>query len=98
MIISFGNRVAFDIFHDGESKKIPREFWRRAVHLLDVMDAVDVLDELKTKGFPPSIRLHTLKGARKGEFAIDINKLAGWRITFKFEDSIFFDVKIENYH
>ncbi len=62
------------------------------------MDAASSLDELQRKGFPPSLRLHKLKGDRKNEFAIDINKISGWRITFVFRDSDFYDVKIENDH
>lgn len=98
MIKEFGNRIAFDLFHSGNTKKLPKEYWQRAIYLLDIMDAVDSLEDLKFKGFPPSVRLHKLHGARKDEFAIDINKLSGWRITFKFVSNDFYDVKIEDYH
>jgi toxin HigB-1 len=98
VIKEFGNKIAFDLFHIGKTKKLPFELWQRAIFLLDIMDAVTSLDELQKKGFPPSIRLHKLKGNRKNEFAIDINKISGWRITFIFKDNDFFDVKIENYH
>ena len=98
MIRDFGNKIASDIFHKGSSKTLPRPYWRRAVHLLEVMDVVDSLDELKKQGFPPSVRLHPLKGARKSEWAIDIHKTSGWRITFKFEENEFIEVKIEDYH
>lgn len=98
MIKEFGNKVAFDLFHDGKTKKLPFDLWKRAFFLLDIMDAISSLDELQRKGFPPSLRLHKLKGDRKNEFAIDINKISGWRITFVFRDSEFYDVKIENYH
>jgi len=53
---------------------------------------------LKSKGFPPSLRLHRLRHDRKGEFAIDIDKISGWRITFRFEAGEFIEVKVENYH
>jgi len=76
----------------------PRQYWKRAIHLLEVMDAVESFDELKTKGFPPSVRLHPLSGASKGEWAIDIHKTSGRRITFRFEKNEFSDVKIEDYH
>ena len=98
MIKEFGNSIAFDLFQSGKTKKLPGELWKRATYLLDVMDAVTSLDELQRKGFPPSLRLHKLKGSRKNEFAIDVNKLSGWRITFLFKDNDFYDVKIENYH
>lgn len=98
VIKEFGNKIAFDLFHIGKTKKLPVELWQRAIFLLDIMDAVTSFDELQKKGFSPSIRLHKLKGNRKNEFAIDINKISGWRITFIFKDIDFFDVKIENYH
>jgi plasmid maintenance system killer protein len=98
VIKEFGNRIAFDLFHSGRTKKLPVELWQRAIYLLDVMDAITSLDELQREGFPPSLRLHKLKGSRKDEFAIDINKMSGWRITFIFDENDFFDVKIENYH
>ncbi len=62
------------------------------------MEAVDSIEELKIKAFPPSIRLHPLKGSRKGEFAIDIHKTDGWRLTFTFKGSEFSMVSVENYH
>jgi plasmid maintenance system killer protein len=98
MIQYFGNKIAYQLFHEGMCKGLPRPYWKRALHLLEVMDAVESLDDLKMKGFPPSIRLHPLTANRKGEWAIDIHKLSGWRITFRFIDHEFTDVKIEDYH
>lgn len=98
MIKDFGNKAAFDLFHYGKSKQLPNEYQKRAIFLLDILDAVESLEDLKSKGFPPSLRLHKLKGERKDEFAIDINKLSGWRITFRFVEKDFYGVKVKNYH
>jgi toxin HigB-1 len=98
LIRNFGNKAAADLFHKGQCKALPQKHWQRAVDLLDIMEAVDSLDDLKVRGFPPSLRLHKLKGARKDEFAIDIHKTDGWRVTFRFEGNEFVEVKIENYH
>jgi plasmid maintenance system killer protein len=98
LIRYFGNKAASDLYHNGSCKGLPRAFWRRGIHLLEVMDAVDNLDDLVVKGFPPSIRLHQLKGVRRNEWAIDIHKTSGWRITFQVEGGEFVGVKIENYH
>lgn len=98
MIKAFGNKTASELFHKGQSKALPRTFWQRAIDLLDVMEAVDSLEDLKKESFPPSIRLHPLKGSRKGEWAIDIHKTEGWRITFHWESNQFTNVKIEDYH
>ncbi len=98
MIRYFGNKLASDLYHKGSCKGLPQKFWQRAIHLLDVMDAVENFEDLKVKGYPPSIRLHPLSGDRKGEWAIDIHKTSGWRITFRFEKDEFVGVKIEDYH
>ncbi|GIL18604.1 MAG: hypothetical protein BroJett040_23550 [Oligoflexia bacterium] len=98
MIKYFGNKIASDLYHKGVCRTLPRQFWKRAIHLLEIMEAVEDLEELKRKGFPPNIRLHQLSGNRKGEWAIDIHKTSGWRITFRFENSEFIDVKVEDYH
>jgi plasmid maintenance system killer protein len=98
MIESYGNAEAQRIFEDGKAKKLPTSLLKRAIQLLDIMDNVESLNDLKSKGFPPNIRLHALKGDNKGRYAIDINKLEGWRITFEFKDNKFIRVVVENYH
>lgn len=98
MIKDCGNKIAYDLFHYGETKKLPSQYWQRAIYLMDIMDSVDSLRELDSNGFPTALRLHKLKGNRKNEFAIDIHKLSGWRITFKFIDNDFYELKIEDYH
>jgi len=45
---------------------------------------------------PPSNRLEALKGARKGQFSIRINRQ--WRICFAWHDGHAFDVEITDYH
>ena len=98
LIRSFANKIADDMFHKGKNKSLPRKHWQRAIDLLDVMEAVESLEDLKHRGHPPSVRLHQLKGKRSQEWAIDIHKTDGWRITFKFVEKEFTDVKIEDYH
>ncbi len=98
MIESYGNAEAQRIFEDGKAKKLPNKFLKRAILLLDIMDNVDSLKDLKIKTFPPDIRLHPLKGNMKGRYAIDISKTDGWRITFEFSDNKFVRIAVENYH
>lgn len=61
--------------------------------LLDVMNNTSDLNALKV---PPGNRLKELEPPRKGTWSVRINDQ--WRITFKFHDGDFFDVKIEDYH
>lgn len=99
MIENWGNKIAQDIWERGASPKIPREIHLRARVLLNIMNSTDSLKDLRIKGEPPGLRLHQLKGERKGEWAMDIvNKTCPWRIVFKFKSGKFLDVKIEDYH
>lgn len=102
MIESFSRgkkgKVAKDIWTDDFSRAFPRQFHLRAKFLLQVMYTTKSLDDLKYQGEPPALRLHKLKGDRKGELAIDIDKVSGWRITFEYIDNKFVNVGIEDYH
>jgi toxin HigB-1 len=96
MIKNFDNRTAEDIWENSSSKSLPKELWLRAKALLTIMHSTSSINDLKIKGQPPNIRLHKLKGDRKGEWSVTI-KLP-YAITFKFKNGEFSDVKIENYH
>lgn len=96
MITSFTGKVAKDIWQTNQSKTLPRAYWMRAKALLTIMHSTSTLDDLRIEGEPPDIRLHKLKGNRKGQWSITI-KLP-WCITFNYQGSEFSDVKIENYH
>ena len=76
---------------------MPVKHWQRAIDLLDIMESVDNFNDLEKGGFPPSLRLHKLKGARSDQWAIDIHKTDGWRITFIFDANEFCHVSVENY-
>jgi len=45
---------------------------------------------------PPSNQLEALKGDRKGQHSIRINKQ--WRVCFAWKDGDAFDVEIADYH
>lgn len=97
-IENWGNRVAKQLFENETTKGLPLEHHARARFLLEMMIVVDNVNQLVAVGTPPALRPHKLKGDRKGTMAIDIDKVSGWRITFKFIDGKFADVAIENYH
>jgi toxin HigB-1 len=44
----------------------------------------------------PTFRLHSLKGIRKGVWAVTVR--ANWRVTFRFEGGDAYDVDLEDYH
>ena len=44
----------------------------------------------------PGFRLHWLKGALKGHYAVSVS--GNWRVTFRFEDGFAVDVDYPDYH
>lgn len=60
---------------------------------LAMLDAVGGLDDLK---IPPANRLEALKGNRKGQHSIRINKQ--WRLCFRWQDGAAWEVEIVDYH
>jgi proteic killer suppression protein len=44
----------------------------------------------------PAHRLHPLKGDRRGEWAVDADRM--WRVTFRFDGRDCYDVNYEDYH
>jgi proteic killer suppression protein len=96
MITSFAGRTSREIWEHGQSKSLPREHWLRAKALLTIMHSTRMLEDLRIRGEPPTIRLHKLSGDRSGYWSVTI-KLP-WCITFRFDKGEFSDVRIENYH
>lgn len=96
MIVSFGNKLAKEIWEKNSAKALPKELWIRSKALLTIMHNTSTIDDLKIKGQPPNIRLHKLRGDRKDEWSVTIQ--LPWAITFKFKNGEFSEVKIENYH
>ena len=61
MITSFGNQATADLFNginSRNSRKISSEITQKALNKLDILNAVEKLDELKN---PPGNRLEALK-------------------------------------
>lgn len=96
MIESIKGKTTQDIFDGVNSKaarKVPKDLHERSRDLLDSLNAIVRVDDLKT---PPSNRLHKLKGDLKEFWSISIN--SQWRIIFKWDGSNANDVEIIDYH
>ena len=96
MIVSFGNRLAEDLFDD-RSTRIIRAFppeLRRAARrkLLYLHDAA----ELRDLRVPPGNRLEGLKGRFAGCYSIRINDQ--WRVVFRWENGSAAGVQVIDYH
>ena len=96
MIISFGDKATSDLFNGINSRavrKIPSNITKIALRKLDLLNAVEQLDELK---IPPGNRLESLKGDLKGFYSIRINNQ--WRIIFQWNNGNVSLVQIIDYH
>ena len=70
-----------------------RAFERQARRRLLYLNQAVSLEDLRV---PPSNHLEALKGSRKGQYSIRVNKQ--WRICFKWQRGHAFDVEITDYH
>jgi len=96
MIISFGDKATADLFNGISSRwvrKLPNQIHETALYKLDVINAAQNIDDLKS---PPGNRLERLKGDLNGFHSIRIN--SQWRIVFRWEASAAHDVQIVDYH
>jgi len=92
VIKSFRCKKTAKLFADMDVSAF-RAFERPARRRLLYLNQAIVLDDLR---IPPSNHLEALKGDRKGQFSIRINKQ--WRICFSWQDGYAFDVEITDYH
>ena len=93
MIKSFADKETQALWMGKFSKKIPPELQKKAQMKLGMLNNIKEIKELKV---PPSNKLHSLDGDRKGQFAISINDQ--WRVCFSFHAGDAFDVEIVDYH
>ena len=93
MIISFACKETEKIWQGVQSRKFPAAIQDRALMKLGWIDAANTVQDLRV---PPSNNLEVLKGDRKGQMSIRINKQ--WRICFVFEKGDAYDVEIVDYH
>ena len=96
MIVSFGNRATSDLFHgisSSRARRIPNQIREVALHKLDVLNAAQSLDDLKSS---PGNRLELLRGDFAGFHSIRINNQ--WRIVFRWEDYNAHDVQVVDHH
>jgi proteic killer suppression protein len=63
---------------------------------IDLLLALNVAATLQELGPLKSVGLHKLKGERKGQWAMTVNRR--WRICFKFRRGDAYDVEVVDYH
>ncbi|MEA3349304.1 MAG: type II toxin-antitoxin system RelE/ParE family toxin [Chloroflexota bacterium] len=93
MIKSFKSKETKKIFARTRSRKLPQDIQQVAYRKLRMLNnAVNLHDLL----VPPANQLEKLKGDRKGQYSIRINRQ--WRICFEWYDGDAYSVEIIDYH
>ena len=92
-IKSFKDKNLEDCWRFGKCGKVNAKLRQRILNKLDYLDAVIDITDLE---FPPSNKLHPLKGNLKGYWTIAIN--GPWRLIFQFENGDAYSVYYDNYH
>lgn len=72
---------------------LPPDIQPKAIRLLRLMKRCSDWNQLRN---PPGNKLHALRGDRKGQYAIWINRQ--WRIAFTPVDGACEDVEVTDYH
>jgi toxin HigB-1 len=92
VITSFKHKGLQRFYENGNVAGIQADHQKRLRIQLAALDTAQVIDDMDIPGF----RLHPLKGDRKGQWAVTVNK--NWRLVFKFANGNAFDVEYEDYH
>ncbi|MGK7942998.1 MAG: type II toxin-antitoxin system RelE/ParE family toxin [Microcystaceae cyanobacterium] len=93
MIINFACKETEKIWQGYRSRKLPSEIQERSLRKLRQLDASNTLEDLR---IPPSNRLESLIGDRKGQYSIRITKQ--WRLCFIWQNGNAYAVEIVDYH
>jgi len=93
VIKSFASKETEKLFKRQFSRKIPQSIHQIARRKLEILDAAEVLQDLR---IPPSNHLEKLSGDRKGQYSIRIN--IRWRICFEWREGDAYNVEIVDHH
>jgi proteic killer suppression protein len=92
MIASFKHKGLQALFLDQDRRKLPPDLVERIEMILGIIAVSEVPDDIRM----PTLRLHPLKGDRKGYWAVTVR--ANWRITFRLEQGHAWEVDFVDYH
>lgn len=93
MIQNFKCRETEKIWSGSVSTRLPTDIQQVARRKLRMLNNAKQLNDLK---IPPNNKLESLKGDRKDQYSIRINKQ--WRICFKWDNGRVLDTEILDYH
>ena len=92
MIISFIHKGLEKFYNSGKTSGIQAKHIKRLRLILTNLDQAESPNDM----YLPGLRLHELKGSRKGIWSISVS--GNWRITFRFTGKDIEIVNYEDYH
>ena len=93
MIKSFNCKETELVYELKGPRRLPTAIQKIALRKLEMLEAAVEINDLRV---PPANRLESLKGKRKGQHSIRINKQ--WRICFVWRAGHAYQVEIVDYH
>jgi proteic killer suppression protein len=91
--LSFSDSATEKVWNRAPQKKFSPELQRIALRRLLMLDAAEVLTDLRV---PPGNRLESLSGDREGQYSIRVN--SQWRICFDWTPVGPENVELVDYH
>ena len=92
MIRSIRHKGLRQFYESGRSQGLNPNWTKRIRAILARLEASSGPQDMNL----PGLRLHPLKGAYAGFWAVDVS--GNWRIVFRFEDGDVCDVDLTDYH
>jgi proteic killer suppression protein len=92
VIVGFRHRGLKRFFESGDPRSLDPTHVAKLRRILARLNAAADVRDLDA----PGLRLHPLKGGRKGQWAVDVDR--NWRVTFSFDGRDVDDVNYEDYH
>ena len=92
MIKSFKHKGLEKFFSENSQKGINPQHAKKLRFILALLNAATLPSDMNA----PGLQLHSLKGGRKGQYAVSVS--GNWRITFEFTNENVHAVNYEDYH
>ena len=92
MVKTFRHKGLAEFFGTGSTRKIQPKHTTRLRLILTMLNVATHPGQMN----PPGLRLHPLKGAPAGRFAVDVDE--NFRVVFRFEDEHAVEVDYGDYH
>ena len=92
MIQNFKHRGLRQLFENGTMSGVNPQHVKRLRLILALLETAETINDRDL----PGLKLHELKGKRKGTWSLKVT--GNWRVTFQLRNGDAFDVNYEDYH